>query len=823
MFKHYLTTALRHFREHKIITSINVVCLTIGLVCFLAIYAMITYISSGDKHFANSDRIYFLQQGIKSTVSSTFSSAVAARYLKADFPKLETVARATINVGIGTEVPITTGEAKGFFHIAYADPEFLEVFALPFLTGDSRNALRSPRSAVISKDLAQRLFGSVPDANAKSLRLQDGTVLTVRGVVDELKKPSHITTTGDESTPNVRFDVLISMDVLEADFISHHQTMSWGSPPLVFTYMVLPKDGSLTLDALRNGLKSFGARHANTDGKEFAFEPVLVSDYWLSGVGSVSGTDKNGPKMMFYFLGLVVLLISCLNYANLATAQAATRAKEIGMRRAMGARRVQIIVQFMMEAALLSIAALGFALVIIAIGLVALPTPDVAAVVANVLTTARFWLLLLALIVLVTVAAGLYPAFVLSAVRPLDALRVGKSRSGGRFMPRLLVGLQFAGASFLLISMLVIGSQNRFVKQSVLGNASDALVALSNNVPAAGVDYEVLRRDWLQQPDIKDVTASLATPWTMITMTSAVSQKTDVDARTMRTAQNHVHYDFFSTLDIKLLAGRLFDREHAGDSIFKPSGEPNDQANIVIDKILAEQNGWLRPDDALGKVLYVMDNKTHTQPRTVVGVVEHKPMSVLTTGGSTSNMYLLDPAASVYPIIRISNRDVAVALKEIESAWNKLAPSVALKIRFADDLMNRNYQSFGSMETVFNVVATLATLISILGLIGMSLQVIGRRQHEIGVRKTLGASVHNIVRLLLIDFSKPVVAANFIAWPLAFVAMSGYLSLFAQRTTLSVVPFALALLLTVLIAWIAVGAQSTRAARLSPATVLRSE
>jgi putative ABC transport system permease protein len=823
MFKHYLITALRHFRQHKVTTSINVVCLTIGLVCFLAIYAMITYISSGDKHFANSDRIYFLQQGAKSMVASTFSSAVAAQYLKADFPQLETVARATINVGIGTEAPIAAGDQKGFLHTAYADPEFLDVFALPFLTGDSRNALRSPRSAVISKDMALRLFGGVAEANGKTLQLQDGTVLTVRGVIDELKTPSHITTTGDEATPNVRFDVLISMDVLEADFIRHHKTMAWGSFPLVFTYMVLPKDGSFTVDALRNGLKSFGVRHANTDGNEYLFEPVSVSDYWLSGVGSITGTDKNGPTMMFYFLGLIVLLISCVNYANLATAQASTRAKEIGMRRAMGAHRVQIIVQFIMEAALLSVAALGCALALIAIGLAALPVPRVANIVAHVLTTAQFWLMLFAMIVTVTVAAGLYPAFVLSAVRPLDALRVGKNRSGGRFMPRLLVGLQFSGASFLLISMLVMGSQNRLLTQAVVGNSSEAMVAISNDVSAASVDYEVLREKWLQQPHIKNVTAAVATPWTMIAMTSAVSQKPDVNALAMRTAQIHVHYDFFSTLDIKLLAGRLFDRGHAGDSISKSSGEPNDQANVVIDDTLAEQNGWMHPGDALGKVLYIVDNKKLPQPRTVVGVVEHKPMSILTTGGSTSSMYLLDPTASVYPIVRISIQDGAMALKEIESVWNTLAPSISLKVRFADDLMNRNYASFRSMQTLFNGVASLATLISILGLIGMSLHVIGRRHHEIGVRKTLGASVHNIVRLLLIDFSKPVIVANLIAWPLAFVAMSGYLSLFAQRTALSVGPFIAGLVITVTVAWIAVAGQATRAARMNPATVLRFE
>jgi putative ABC transport system permease protein len=820
MFKHYLTTALRHFRQHKLTTGINVVCLTIGFVCLLAIHAMLTYISHGDKHFANSDRIYFLTQRTNSAVASTFSSFIAAKYLITEFPELETVARATFNSGVGVEVPVTAGDQKSFAYTAYADPAFLEVFALPFLAGDGKNALREPRSAVISKDFALRLFGNVADATGKQLRLRDGLMLTVRGVIDELQKPSHIVTTGDESTPYVRFDVLISMDVLEAD-LADQQPLAWTTPPSLFTYMVLPKDGSLSIDTLRGRLKVFGARHSSTDGSKLEFDAVSVNDYWLSGVGSIAGTDKNGPILMFYFLGCMVLLISCVNYANLATAQASVRAKEIGMRRAMGARRGQIILQFMLEAALLSLTALLLAFALIVAGVTLSRIPGAATILGNALSSTQLWTLLVSLVAAVTLAAGAYPAFVLSAVRPLEAIRSGKRRSGG-LISRVLVGLQFVGASFLLISMLVMNAQNRVLMRTIVDNAPDTFLAMANHIRAAKVDYDVLRTELLKQPHVRDVTASVMTPWSMITMTSVFAQTPDETALRMRAAKSRVHYDFFSTLDIGLLAGRVFDRQHADD--FAHSSERSgSRANIVIDQALAERNGWLRPEDALGKVLYDVDAQNRPLPHIVIGVVANKPMSVLSTGGASANAYVLDTAGAAYPIIRIAKGEGTAAMREIESVWNRLAPSVALKMRFADEIMNRNYQGFQSIEVTFNGVAGLALLIAILGLIGMSLDVIGRRRHEIGVRKTLGASVQGIVRLLLTDFSKPVIVANVLAWPLAYVAMQLYLSIFTQRTDLSLTPFVSGLAITVSIAWIAVAAQATRAARTNPATVLRYE
>ncbi len=829
MFKHYLTTALRHFRQHKVTTSINVVCLTIGLVCFLAIYTTIAYISHGDLQYPNADRIYMVNQAVGTSLAAPTASFGAAKYLRTDVPELETVARISANTGVTpSEEPIAAGGKKTTLRVSYADPEFLQVFALPLLIGDSHNALLSPRSAIITKTTALQLFGNVQGALGKTLRLQDGSDIVVRGVIDELKQPSHMSTSASATTL-VSFDVLLSMDVLKAgaatDFMKATAIRDWLSP-LFATYAVLPKDGSFTVEMLRDRLKQLGPRHADTAIIKQQFGAVRVSDYLLSTLGSLSGEDKTGVSAaaLFYFLGAVVLFASCLNYANLATAQAVTRAKEIGMRRVVGARTGQIMTQFLLEAAMVTLAALSFALLLVIAALIAIPIAGIDAVVTSIATTWQFWAMLGGLLLAVTICAGAYPAFVLSRVRPTQAMRTGATKTGGRFTQRVLVVVQFSAAAFLLIAVLAMHAQNGEFKRLALSNSADPFIVIANNIHAAHVDYDVLRTELLRQPHIQSVTASLLSPWVMIGGNYAVGVSPDAAARKMHTVTSVVNHDFFSTLGINVLAGRVFDREYANDDSTPAMDNSSHRiGEVVIGRALAEESGWTKPTDAIGKMLYdFSDPSIAAAPLRVIGVVENRPMSIVAVGAN-SNMYMLEPSIASFPIIRISKLDTASALREIHQVWNKLAPNVALKTHFSDELVASAFALFEIVGSVFSAVALLAFSISILGLIGLSLHVIGRRKQEIGVRKTLGASVQRIVIMLIKDFSIPILIANVIAWPIAYLILKVYVSIFTQRTALSIAPFIAGLLITVSVAWIAVTAQATRAARMNPATVLRYE
>jgi putative ABC transport system permease protein len=304
----------------------------------------------------------------------------------------------------------------------------------------------------------------------------------------------------------------------------------------------------------------------------------------------------------------------------------------------------------------------------------------------------------------------------------------------------------------------------------------------------------------------------------------SVSASPESAARRWTVCNNDVQRDYLSTLDIPMIAGRAFDPARAADNAIYHDKKIVEGTSVIIDRALAQQSGWT-PNDAVGKALYLwMPGADYTTGRAVrvIGVVENKPLRLLGLG-ATSNMFLQRLDVATLPIIRIASTDVQAGLREIDAVWNKLAPNAAIKRRFANEVLNASMRSFMAVTQAFQFVATLALVIAVLGLIGMSLHIIGRRTHEIGVRKTMGASVRQILALLLKDFSKPVLIANLIAWPFAFVVMSVYLNIFVTRTALSIAPFIASLLLTLFIAWIAVLIQALRAARMNPATVLRHE
>ena len=296
----------------------------------------------------------------------------------------------------------------------------------------------------------------------------------------------------------------------------------------------------------------------------------------------------------------------------------------------------------------------------------------------------------------------------------------------------------------------------------------------------------------------------------------------------MPIGNNVVGHDFFATLDMKLAAGRVFDKEHSDDLLPGAGDDPGRSRayNVVVDRAAADMLGWADPQKAIGQTVYLpwLTNSARPPDRVrIIGVVENKPLGLVGPGGVRSNIYRLGLVEATFPVIRISGTDIPGALRAIDETWRKLVPNVQLKRRFGDELFEQSYRFFDAINKVFAGLAMFAFVISIMGLFGMAVHVTSSRTHEIGIRKALGASVEQVVSLLLWDFSKPVAIANLIAWPLGFLAMQVYLSLFFQRISLTPVPFLLSLVVTVLIAWVSVGVQTLRAARRKPAAVLRYE
>jgi putative ABC transport system permease protein len=681
---------------------------------------------------------------------------------------------------------------------------------------------------VLSERAALQLYG-IPDPIGRFIQISSDRGATVTGVIADIPQPSHM---GPSASAFLRYEVLASWDILER-LVGIARGPNAPPPPenwldmCCVTYVVLPADGSLDEAELKAGLAAFADRHVPADQAGVAdlqFDAVPTRRLMVAGIDALIFSGNRvavSITTLLLLLGGLVLIVAALNYANLATAQATARAKEVGMRKAVGAARGQVIFQYVLEAGLLATA--GLVVALLAIVLVAPIVRRYAEVdlTLPLTSSAGFWVFLIGLIAVVSVIAGAYPAFVLSRVRPADALRSAKMRGGPRLMPALLGGAQFAAASFLLIAVIVMLNQNRELRQTGLGLDSDPLITVTNVPFFTRVDPEVFRNDLLRIPTVRSVTSVGAIPWSSDIGVARFRRSEDRSATNQLTYQNVVAHDFFATMRTPVLAGRVFDREHGEDMFPSQDDEPGRPRNIVVDRAFAEQLGFPAPQAAVDRVIYMPSfvEDGPVLPVTIIGVVENRPLHFLGLG-ATSNVYFLG-GNQWYVIARIAADNIPETLAAMAAAWDRQAPAIAISSRFMDALFEQNYMTFGRINTVFNGLALFALVISAIGLFGMAVHTTSRRLHEIGIRKTLGANARQIGAMLLRSFSKPIVVANLIAWPLAFIAVQAYLRVFLHRIPVTLSPFLVSLAITLAIAWIAVIGQTWRAARVTPAQVLR--
>jgi putative ABC transport system permease protein len=829
MIAHYVATAFRHFRQHKAATAINALGLALGFSCIIFAYGVASYFDQHDRHYPESDRTYFISQRLYSTRIGTSTPLLSripplvADLMKADFPEFK-VARATGQRNLA----VVVGGAEHDIDVAFADPEFLGIFPLRFTFRNSEQPLQEPHSALITESLALRLFGTT-QALGRTIGMRGREPVVVRGVFRSPAQPSHF---GDAPTATLRFEALLSMDTLAARRRTEQMNTSesalggWGDGNF-FTYVLFPRAAAPAPRAFAEELKSFAKRHVPVDVPEREFHARHISELRLTSVEAGLGIEQfgvRGPSLLLLLAG-AVLFISCLNYANLATALGIAKAREIGLRRAIGAGRGALAIQYLTEAQLL--AAMAFA---IGVGVVALAAPLLAGdstwsvdLRLPLYGSLKFWAGLAAILFGVGLAAGAYPAFALSRSAPMTAMRQSRPGGAGRW-PTWVLAAQFAVASFLIVSVMAIRSQNQELERAALQTASAPVVVLRNNLRAARVDFEVLRNELLQHRGIEAVTGMQFAPWSGTYALTGASPSADGVAPPVLVVINRVSHDYFSSLDFEQLAGRVFDRAHAADT-WPASDYDASPRHVVIDRSLAAKLGWAQPEQSIGKYIHSGASRDGSKPAQqwlIIGVVEDKPL-LTTSSGATSTVYMLSPSQALTPLIRLSRTDTAAALAHIDSVWRKLAPNVKPARRFIDEQFEVAFGEFRTAGNVLTGLAALAFAIAIAGLAGVAIHVIGRRTHEIGVRKTLGASVRQILTMLLTELSRPIVIASVIAWPLAFMAIQQYVKMFVLQTQLSPWPFLIGLLVTLGVAWLAVVVQAGRAAQLRPADVLRYE
>jgi putative ABC transport system permease protein len=756
MFKHYLQTALRHFRQHKLSTAVNVACLALGLTCFVVAWGFTAYYDKSDYYHERAARTHILtttESGSNFTMN--VSPWLVAEHLRVDFPQLEAVAR----VFYPQETALTRDGTNSFAQVGYADAEFLHIFDFPFVHGGGREALTKPRSAIVSQDFAQRFFGT--DAVVgKTFRLSGrADEVSIVGVVGPIRQPSHMSTTS-MSAVKLSFEVMLSMDVNVAAQGPHRWDNNW-----YFTYVTLPADGSLGAKEFGDRLEAFARRHipeSASTTSQYSVRPVseFTAINLDSLVGGVSST------LLIKLLGALVLLVAGLNYANLATAQAVTRAKEIAMRRVVGAHRGQVIAQHIVEGFLLTALALGIALLLLSLSIVAIDAEFFSTVVPLFALMPEFWWMVTTLLATVSALAAAYPALMLARVRPAIALRAGKIKGGPRAIATLLVGVQFASASFLIIAVFIMADQHRELKHAIWNPDQDPIVVVANDLRAAGVDARLLKAELLRIPGVKAATGMHRMPWGLGGNAEPLTASETPGATRVSSSFTIVDADVLRALDMKLLAGRAFSDGQASDAANVEAWNRNDFAagsdfNILVDELTLGFMGFNSAQEAIGKTLFHPTSQNDTTPAQrmhIIGVVEDSAIRPISLGNPS--FYMMDTASAVVPVIRIAKQDVPTTLAAIDATWKRLAPEVPLKRRFADEQYEVSYQFLDAINVAFSLLAVFSIVIASMGLVGMALHIIGRRTHEIGVRKTLGATVGQILWLLLGSFSKPVVIAK---------------------------------------------------------------
>jgi putative ABC transport system permease protein len=813
---HYLLTALANFRKSPFTTAAKVVTLGLGLASMIMVIGIISFWRSSDSQIAPFDRVVVITTSMDAdellAASTKFSEASFVEqlgefvdlpaFLRQDVPDLEKVA----SFRSRGAVSVNTGERSLALRGANAEAEFLDIFQFVFVEGDPKSALRQEDAVVLTRDSAQRLFGTTP-ALGRRLVLAGRREATVTGVLDTFPEGS-----------------LFAAGQLSFDYVS---LMRPGAFEVEYwkgmeapTFALLPADGSVTIDELNVQLARLVERRL-PPAQQAQFSVTFAA----AGVGQITERDLDATLFgdasslsvvaALFGLATLVLAIACLNYANLAIAQSAARAREIGMRRVLGSGRLELLLQSWFEAGL----ATFVALVLTAVSLwLAAPVVVAHTGIDIALVLSRDPVALAGIVgvaLAVTVAAGLYPAFVLARVRPVEALRDGKIRGGPRVLAHILIGIQFASASALLIAVIVVNQQNLHLSRIALNRAGDPVVYLPSQ-QQSGIALETLRHQLEAYPQIKAVSAGERIPWTTSGERAKLARSSDASALGQTAESMDVDYDYFEVYDQKVLAGRAYSRER--DAVRVPTPATTVAADpIVIDRTYATRLGFASPQAAIGQITYRGSRPSFE----IVGVVDDRPHTIKGGGRNDGTVYFLDSDPVNTPAIRISADDVEGGLAAIRRVWSQLAPGGTLAYQFEDQVFEQNFAVFRKIGSLFLALSGLAFLISSMGLFGMAVHVTQQRTHEIGVRKTLGSTTWGAVRLLLADFSKPVIVANLIAWPLGYLAAQTYLSAFAHRIDLTVWPFALSLLITLGLAWVAVSGQTYRAAAVRPAQVLR--
>jgi ABC-type antimicrobial peptide transport system permease subunit len=813
VFRNYLKIALRTIWKHKGYSLINVVGLAVGLACALFILLWAQDELSYDRFHAGAEDIYRVEHdflGPQGLFHLNVTSLPLGPALKAEVPEVVDAVRTS---SPGTLL-IRSGE-KAFFEsgVRAVDPSFLTMFTFPLLAGEPREtALARPGTLVMTDEMARKYFGP-DDPVGRTVTINNKHAFTVTGIMKAAPPNS-----------TLRPDMLVPIEFLKelgqwSDRWQRTGRQTWvrldrrASAPAV--------DGKITRlvwDRTREQIRT-GPEWSEIEGDPEALsrfnDENRADRYMLKRLvdlrlTSTYGFDRSSQGIqnvrLFSAVALLVLLVACINFMNLATARSAARAREVGLRKLVGASRSAIGAQFYGESIVTTALAVVLAVWLVLVLLPAFNMVAVKRIGPEALLGWRFLAGILTVAGITSLVSGSYPAMLLSSFQPVKVLK-GRLAAGGRGAPfrKALVVVQFSLSIILLIGMGTVRRQIDFVRDRSLGYDKENLLYLPLRGETAG-SYGSLKAELLRSPRVAAVTGTGERPaFVFDNSTGADWDGKDPELQVL--VSNGVSdFDFVETMKVDMVAGRPFSQAHPGDK---------GRAFLVNEEVPKLMG--LGPAEAVGRRFSFM-----SVDGTIVGVMKNYHFQSLRNAIEPLAV-VLDPEAVRFAVIRLRAGDVPSGLEAVESAWQAVNPLYPFEGRFIDEDFDQIYRSDESLGAILNVFATVAVLIACLGLLGLASFMAEQRTKEIGVRKVLGASVGGVVVLFSKEFAKWVAIANLIAWPVGYLAMKSWLSGFAFRVPQPWWVFAASGAGALAIAMLTVSFQAMRSALSDPIKALRYE
>ncbi len=805
MIRNYFKIAFRNLLRNKGFTFINITGLAVGMAATLLIFQYVAFERSYDRFHEKSDRIFRVkaERYEKKVLSTEWAGGPFAvgNHLKGAFQEVEAYAKVYVRNKLLLEANNRKYKVQ---QGAFVTPSFFSVFSYSLLTGDAKTALTEPNVGVISASLAKRLFGS-KNPVGQVITIEREFPIRVTGVYQDFPRNSH----------------------LEADYLMSFST---------FQRLANPKnepdknfdnawnwDGCLTYLLLRPGVNpekleakfpAFLQKNGQTDpktGSGLALRLQPLSDIHLYSHFMMEASANGDGNSVYVLLcvAFFIIAIAWINYINLATARAIGRAKEVGVRKAVGSYRSQLIGQFLIESALLNFLAVVVAFAGIVVALPVFNRFTDQQLTYSFVWSARFWRGFGTMYVLGTLLSGAYPAFVLSGFNPVAVLKNGVSAfKEGVFLRKSLVVIQFSASVFLLVGTITVFRQLQFMRSQNLGiDIAQTLVLDKPMNDSARVNQtKAFKAYLLHQSVVKSVAVSGTIPGEKVEFNAGGIRLAGTPEETGKQYRViGVDYDFIDSFGMKILAGRNFDTK---------LGEKD---AVVFNRTGVKQLGFDSPEKALGQKINFWGDIL-----TIVGVVDDFHQQSLREAYEPL-ILRLDPGVNGQLSIKIADGNPSRALSVVKQAWARYFPTDPFEYAFLNERYDKQYRADERFGQVFGFFTLLAVLVACLGLLGLATFMTEQRTKEIGVRKVLGASVSNIVALLSKDFLTLVFVAIVIASPIAWYAMHRWLQGFAYKITIAWWVFALAGLLAVGIALLTVSFQSIKAALMNPVKSLRSE